>query len=67
LGIEVSKNNLDQLGVSSPPPCSDEAVCLLVRRATLNLKVRAKKITIDKLWEQPVLLADLETDRRAQS
>lgn len=54
VGTEFDMKNLNELRHSEPPPCSDEFVCLLVRKATLSMKVRARRITIDKLWGSPV-------------
>lgn len=50
------------LQVQAPPACSEELVCLLVRRATLNRKVRAKRFSIDKLWGEPTLFLQPDTD-----
>ena len=47
---------LAKLGRSDPGPCSDEYVVLLVRYATLNKTLRRKRVTIDKLYRQPVSL-----------
>ena len=43
-----------------PGPCSDEYICLLVRFATKNKKLRRKRITINKLCGMPVLFIGVE-------
>lgn len=43
-----------------PGPCSDDYICLLVRFATKNKKLRRKRITIEKLCGMPVLFIGAE-------
>ena len=51
-GIKIDKSNLAEmkkLKHSTPGPLTDEYVCLQVRYATIDKKLRKKRITTDML------------------
>ena len=63
-GIKIDTINLKdfsaELAMMTPPPCSEELVCLNFRRASINKQFRAKRISVDKLYCAPALF--LNTD-----
>lgn len=54
----TSAKDVTALGISAPPPCSEEHVCLLYRRAAMNQQVRSKQIKIEQLYGEPPLFLD---------
>ena len=55
LGMKTDAKDFHKIKFSEPPPCTEELVCLLVRRATLNTEMRTKKISIELLCGEPAL------------
>ena len=66
-GVKVDlsrKKDIKDLKFSMPGPCSDDFICLLLRLATKNAKLRRKIITIDKLHGCPVLFIGMEDQQQ---